>query len=179
VWRGGVVGGVPWRVWAGAKVLRRIADPVVAGPAAGVRMSHSARYAFEWGEATRLPRSDTDSGSGGIAVSLAVRSAVFARSCGRVAWAGGERNRMPVTWLCSSCGGRGVSLARLTHHFHKKNSKNRLGIRALSAQCYGSLGRGCFLEARCALWPGELAPLTATMGARASIAASRLLSQRG
>jgi hypothetical protein len=154
VWRGGVVGGGCQDAGvAGAKVLRRIADPVVAGPAAGVRIR--TRIRVSGAEATALTAIGTYLGSvyrGELAGRIRCRA--LDRD-GRVAWRAERKHA--VTAVSSSRWAGAITRA--------VDDQFQLGMRALAAQVTD-------LRAAVQVWrlgvhcgPANWRPLTATMGA--------------
>jgi hypothetical protein len=130
---------------AGAKVLRRIADPVVAGPAAGVRIR--TRIRVSGAEAAALTAIGTYLGSvyrGELAGRIRCRA--LDRD-GRVAWRADRKHA--VTAVSSSRWAGAITRA--------VDDQFQLGMRALAAQVTDLRAAVQVLEARCALWPGEWA----------------------
>ena len=139
---------------AGAKVLRRIADPVVAGPAAGARIR--TRIRVSGAEAAALTAIGTYLGSayrGELAGRI--RCGVLDHD-GHVAWR--AERKQAVTAVSSSRWAGAITRAA--------EDQFQLGMRALAAQVTDLRAAVQVLEARCALRPGELAPVDDDSGRR-------------
>jgi hypothetical protein len=144
VWRGRVVGGGCQDAgMAGAKMLRRIADPVVAGPAAGVRIR--TRIRVSGAKAGALTAIGTYLGSmyrGELAGRI--RCGVLDHD-GHAAWR--AERKQAVTAVSSSRWAGAITRA--------VEDQFQLGMRALAAQVTDLRSAVQVLEARCALRPGE------------------------